>query len=558
MNISNKKRKTYSFQMPDTYVIIFFVVVFAAMLTYLVPTGKFDVYYNVYNSNNEVIEKVHTGESKKFKINNEYFLIDATSDNVFINKIGDNEPLSVINPDKAQSYEYKDNDKIKFKVIQEYGNFKNSGETNGVPLFKSGGEVGFFNFAFEGLVKGDKWGTAVGVVAFILISGGAFGIILKTGAIESGIFSMISKTKGAEVILLPILFILFSLGGAIFGMAEEAIAFSMIMIPLVIAMGYDSIVGIMITYVSTQIGFATSWMNPFSVAVAQGIAGVPILSGAGFRIILWILFTGLGVLYTMIYAKKIKKDPLKSIAYESDKYYRENFNSSDIKNEKFKIGHALVLLTITIGIGWIVWGVDTSGYYIPEIAGVFFTMGIVSGIIAVIFKLNNMTINDIAISFRKGAEDLVGAALIVGLSQGILLVLGGQSPFENTVLNTILNSISSVLFGLPAIVCAWFMYIFQSIFNFFIVSGSGQAALTMPLMSPLASMVGVSKQVSVLTFQLGDGFTNLIVPTCGSLIAILGVAKLDWKKWAKFQFKFQSLLFIASIIVISIAVIIGY
>lgn len=181
-------------------------------------------------------------------------------------------------------------------------------------------------------------------------------------------------------------------------------------------------------------------------------------------------------------------------------------------------------------------------------------MGIVSGIIAVIFKLNNMTINDIAISFRKGAEDLVGAALIVGLSQGILLVLGGQSPFENTVL----NSISSVLFGLPAMVCAWFMYIFQSVFNFFIVSGSGQSALTMPLMSPLASMVGVSKQVSVLTFQLGDGFTNLIVPTCGSLIAVLGVAKLDWKKWAKFQFKFQSILFIASIIVIAIAVMIGY
>lgn len=118
---------------------------------------------------------------------------------------------------------------------------------------------------------------------------------------------MISKTKGAEIILLPILFILFSLGGAIFGMSEEAIAFSMIMIPLVIAMGYDSIVGIMVTYVSTQIGFATSWMNPFSVAVAQGIAGVPILSGSGFRIILWVLFTVLGVLYTMIYAKKVKK-----------------------------------------------------------------------------------------------------------------------------------------------------------------------------------------------------------------------------------------------------------
>ena len=168
MNISNKKR--YSFQMPDTYVIIFFVVVFAAMLTYIVPTGKFNVYYKYYNKDNKIIEKVNNGESKKFKINNEDFLIDATNNDVIIKKIDNNETLSIINPDKAQSYDKEDN-KVSFKVIQEYGNFKSSGETNGVPIFKSGGEVGFFNFAFEGLVKGDKWGTAVGVVAFILISG---------------------------------------------------------------------------------------------------------------------------------------------------------------------------------------------------------------------------------------------------------------------------------------------------------------------------------------------------------------------------------------------------
>lgn len=503
----SKKKRDFSkgINVPDTYVIIFFVVLMAAILTYVVPQGFFateDVSYMIDGA-----EKTRT------------VIVD-------------------------NSFQY---------VTDDAGNKVREG----VKFFEPYGETGFSNYVFEGIVKGDKWGSAVGIIAFILVIGGAFGIILKTGAVERGILSMIKRTKGKEVLLIPILFTLFSLGGAVFGMGEESIPFAMILVPMVIAMGYDAIVGIMITYAATQIGFATSWMNPFSVAIAQGVAGVPVLSGAGFRIIMWVVFTAVGVAFTWIYAKKIKKNPELSVAYESDAYYRNDFKEASEIQSKFGTGDALVMLTILFGTLWVVWGVMQKGYYIPEIATQFLIMGVLSGIIGVVFKMNNMSVNDIASSFRDGAKDLVGAALVVGMAQGIILVLGGTSPTDGTVLNTILYSTSKLLMGLPSAFAAWAMYVFQSVVNFFVVSGSGQAALTMPLMAPLGDLVGVSRQVSVIAFQLGDGLTNLIVPTSGCLMGILGVARLDWSKWAKFQMKFQMILFAMASAFVIIAVMVG-
>jgi len=428
-------------KMPDTFVIIFFVVIFASLLTYIVPVGKFEMQEVTYITN--------TGAEKTRSV-----------------------PV-------PGSFSYE---------LDDQGNELK----RGIKLFEPGGEVGVTNYIFEGLASGDKWGTAVGIVAFLLVVGGAFGIILKTGAVESGIYSMISKSKGSELVLIPVIFILFSLGGAVFGMGEEAIPFAMLIIPIVIDMGYDSVTGILITYISTQIGFATSWMNPFSVAVAQGVSGIPVLSGAGFRIFMWIFFTAFGVIYRM---------------------------------------------------AWVVYGVVKEGYYLPEIATQFVIMGLIAGIIGVIFKLNNMSVNDIATSFRKGAEDMVGAALVIGMAKGIVLILGGTSADSPTILNTILNYVASALSNMSAAFCAWVMYIFQSVFNFFVVSGSGQAALTMPIMAPLSDLVGVTRQVAVLAFQLGDGFTNMIVPTSGILMAVLGIAKIEWGVWAKYQIKFQLILF---------------
>lgn len=510
------EEKKKSFQMPDTYIIIFFVVLFAALLTYLIPVGQFQTKEITYEKDGQTVTKD--------------VLQPETFTKTFVKEDGELVPA----PETGKSY------------------------TRGIDLFEPGGGMGIFNYAFEGIVSGSKWGSAVGVIAFILIIGGSFGIILKTGAIEAGILTVIKKTKGYDILIIPIMFLLFSLGGAVFGMGEEAVAFAMILVPLMIALGYDGITGILITYVATQIGFATSWMNPFSVAIAQGVAGIPVMSGAIFRGIMWALFTALGIGYTVWYARKIKKNPETSLSYESDAYFREDFKSSEDLHAKFGIGHGLVMLAIIATIVWVIWGVMAHQYYIPEIATQFFVMGLVCGVIGVIFKLNKMKVNDIAKSFRNGAKDLLGAALVVGMAKGIVLVLGGDSPTEPTVLNTVLHSAGNAVGSLPAAISAWFMYVFQTIFNFFVVSGSGQAALTMPLMAPLADIVNVSRQVAVLAFQLGDGFTNIIVPTSGALIGTLAVARLDWAKWAKFQIKLQLVLFgLASFFVI-IAVLIGY
>lgn len=499
-----KKKK---FQMPHTYIIIFGVILFAAILTMFIPLGKYETKEITYTMNGE--EKTRT----------------------------------VLDPD---SFEY---------VLDENGNRV----TKVAPIFgtEDFGGQGILNYVFEGLTTGNKNGTAVGIIAFILVVGGSFGIVLRTGAVEGGIMRVISMTNGKEIFLVPILTVLFSLGGAVFGMGEEAIPFVMILVPMFIAMGYDAVVGIMCSYVATQIGFGTSWQNPFGLAVAQGIAGIPVMSGAWFRIPLWIIFTALTCVFTMRYAAKVKKNPKLSVAYESDQEYREDFEKNGKADIPFTFGHKLVLLTILICMIWTIWGVVTQGYYIPEIASQFFVMGLVSGIIGLIFHLNGMQINDIPRAFDHGAADLLGAAMCVGMAQGIIIILGGTSATDGTVLNTILYTISNGMKNFPPVISAWLMYVFQSVFNFFVVSGSGQAALTMPIMAPLADLVGVERQVAVLAYQLGDAFTNFIVPTSGCLLGALAAAKLEWGQWAKFQIKFQGFLFVFASIAVIVTMMIG-
>jgi len=332
----------------------------------------------------------------------------------------------------------------------------------------------------------------------------------------------------------------------------------MILVPLVIALGYDAVVGVMITYVATQIGFATSWMNPFSVAIAQGIAQVPVLSGAPFRIFMWIFFTVLGAAYTMWYGQRVKKDETRSAVYDPDDPFRHEFQDVASLDITFGIGHKLVLVSIAAAMVWVVWGVVWHAYYIPELTTQFFVMGVAAGVIGVVFKLGDMRINDIALSFKQGARDILDAAIVVGMARGIVLVLGGDDPTVPTVLNTILYGAGQVIDQVPAVVSAWFMFVFQAVFNFFVVSGTGQAALTMPLMAPLADIAGVTRQVAVLAFQLGDGFTNIIVPTSGSLIGTLAVARIEWAKWARFILGFVLVLFIGASVFVVVAVLVGY
>ncbi|MBY6188339.1 putative basic amino acid antiporter YfcC [Marinobacter hydrocarbonoclasticus] len=492
-------------QMPDTLILIFFVALLAMGLTYLIPAGSFQT------------EEIH-------------YMVDGVE-----------KSRTVVDPDSFQ-YALDENGDVLY---------------NQVGLFEGGGGVGFLNFPFEGLVSGSKWGSAIGVIMFMLVIGGAFGVVMRTGTIDNGILRLISKTQGNEALFIPVMFSLFSLGGAVFGMGEEAVAFAIIIAPLMIRLGYDGVTTVMVTYVATQVGFGASWMNPFSVAVAQGIAGVPVLSGAEYRIALWVGFTLVGILFTMWYARGVKADPTRSYSYRTDKHFRDQ-PMGDVASSRWNLGDTLVMLTVLATMVWVIWGVVVNAWYIPEIASQFFTMGLVAGLIGVFFRLNNMTMNDVASSFKEGAAIMLPAALLVGCAKGILLLLGGGEASEPTVLNSILNSAGNTIGGMPEVLSAWFMLLFQSVFNFFVTSGSGQAALTMPLMAPLADLVGVTRQVAVLAFQLGDGFTNVIVPTSAPLMATLGVCRVDWGDWARFCWRFMLLLFVLASVAVVGAHLAGY
>lgn len=426
----------------------------------------------------------------------------------------------------------------------------------GVPVFAEGGDMGLLNLPFEGLVSGNKYSSAIGVFAFILITGASFGIITATGAVERGLMRLVALSGQADFLFIPTLFICFSLGGAVFGMGEEVIPFVLIFTPFLISLGYDSITTLLVTYVATQIGFATSWMNPFSLSIAQGIAGLPPLSGAGFRMACWGVFTFIGIVYTLRYARRVRLKPTSSLAWESDQSFREEGNSEQI-DTRFTPRDGLILITLLLGIVWIIWGVTTQGYYLPEIASQFFTMGIAAAIIGVLGN-PNLSANEAVEAFRKGAAQLLPAALIVAFAKGIVLLLGGDNPSVPSVLNTMLFYASQVFANTPEVVSAWGMFLFQSVFNLFVTSGSGQAALTMPLMAPLSDLVGVSRQTAVLAFQLGDGLTNIIVPTSAALMGCLGAAKLDWLHWCRFIIPFQATLFLLSSAVVVIAVLVDF
>ncbi|WP_390593013.1 putative basic amino acid antiporter YfcC [Simiduia litorea] len=421
-------------------------------------------------------------------------------------------------------------------------------EAQGLPLFAEGGAMGLLNTLFEGLVAGDKWGSAIGVFAFILITGGAFGVVFATGAVDAGIGKLVGTETKSTAWLLPTLFLLFSLGGAVFGMGEEAIPFTLMLAPVLVRLGYDGLSAVVVTYLATQVGFATSWMNPFGVAIAQGIAGVPLLSGAQVRLAIWLFFTALGMVWIWRYGRQLKNG-VPSLSAQTDTRLVACDNDNTIAT--FERGHCLILAVLCAGIFWMIWGVTVRQYYLPEIASQFFCMGLAAAVVGVWFKLNAMTANSAIAAFRHGAAQLLPAAMVVAFAKGIVLLLGGDDPNQPSLLNTLLFYAAGALGELPSTLTAWGMYVFQSVFNFFVTSGSGQAALTMPIMSPLSDLLGVTRQTAVLAFQLGDGLTNILIPTSAALMGCLGAAQIEWLVWIKFIWRFFLVIFcVASLCVI--------
>ncbi len=379
--------------------------------------------------------------------------------------------------------------------------------------------VGFFEL-FKAIPQG--YNDAASIIFFIFVVAGMFNVIMATGAIERGIGKLALATRGKEKILIPAVMAIFAAAGATFGINEEGIIFVPVGIALARAMGYDAIVGMSLVTLGASIGFSSGIMNAFTVGVAQGIAELPIFSGASLRIAVWIVMLIITAIYVTRYAKKVKADP--SLSYVLELEEAEKDQKLDLDNlEKLSVRDYLILLEVVVFFGILVYGVFKYGWYLTEIFALFVIMGIGAGFIA------GFGPSRIAVEFVNGAKGIVFGALVVGIARTILVVMT-----DGMIIDSFLHGLSGLISHLPKSVAAVGMLFVQALTNFFIPSGSGQAAATMPLMVPLADVLGLTRQTAVLAFQFGDGFTNNIIPTSSVLMGSLSVDKIPYEKWLKY------------------------
>ncbi|UCC40125.1 MAG: putative basic amino acid antiporter YfcC [Candidatus Aminicenantes bacterium] len=376
------------------------------------------------------------------------------------------------------------------------------------------------------------------IIFLIFIFGGAFSILGKTGAIESGIQRLarfFSRSRKSQKIVIPVLMVVFSLAGGVYGMAEESIPFVLIFIPLALSLGYDSIVGVSIPFLASAVGFAAAFFNPFTVGIAQGFSDLPLYSGLTYRLILWVIGTTIAIVFVVIYAEKIRKFPAKSPVYELDKTRDYSAAKGELRDSPWGTPQKIIIWTLFGGIGLLIYGILAKGWYMEEIAALFLGIGLVSGLIA------RIPPSEIAISFINGAKDVMNVTLIIAGGRAILIILN-----EAVVLDTILQFTAGLISSAPSIVTAHMMFFTQAIINFFIHSGTAQAALTMPVMAPLSDLVGITRQTTVLAFQMCE-VINPILPTSAVTMGVLGVAKIPWEIWAKWFLPLMIVLIVFSL-----------
>ena len=451
-----------------------------------------------------------------------------------------------------------------------------------------------FSALFDGFV--DK----ADIIVFIILIGGAFWIMNESRAIDVGIQSFLTTVRklervrffrflGVDNIVIALLMLVFSIFGATFGMSEETIAFTIIFIPLAISMGYDSIVGVSLCFVGAGLGFAGALLNPFTIGIAQGLSSLPLFSGIEYRLFCWLVINVIGISWVLRYAARIRTNPQRSLVYNDDAYWREKDHvkldqltyytplsawivfiailgvmiafsvlnpriTLHIGNSNYtgyflpaisglfllsgilslrKSLHFFILNLLMFTIVFLIVGVMGFDWFVKEIATLFLVLGLASGIAM------NKSANDIVKLFIAGMKDILSAAMVVGLAGGILIILE-----DGRVIDSLLYYISQSMNEFGKIASVSVMYVIQTIINIVIPSGSAKAALTMPMMSQFSDLIGVSRQATVMAFQFGDGFTNMITPTSGVLIGVLGVARIPYEKWVKWIAPFMLVLII--------------
>ena len=368
---------------------------------------------------------------------------------------------------------------------------------------------------YTGIVK------SASTITFMLIIGGAFEVITSTGALTA-LCKKLSKTFSKhKYAVIPVFLTLFSIFGFTMGMSSEVMIFVPIGITLALFLGLDKVTGTAMIALGAALGFTAGILNPFNVGVAQDIAELPLFSGMAYRIVILVILLAATSAYIIIYAKKVAANPEKSVIYgiqEDTEYTFEDVSDSISKSQ------IAVLVIMAAGFGILIYGLSKKGWYFEEMSGLFIFMGIACGLVS------GYGPSRIAKEFGNGAKGIVVGCLIIGIARTVEVILS-----DAKILDTIVYGIVNIVNVMPGSIKAVGMFICQSLINCVIVSGTGQAAVTMPLMVPVSDLVGISRQTAVLAFQLGDGFSNSVLPMSSSLMGYLAVSKIPYSKWLKFM-----------------------
>ncbi|HNT53215.1 MAG TPA: AbgT family transporter [Anaerolineaceae bacterium] len=368
--------------------------------------------------------------------------------------------------------------------------------------------------------------------------------ILKTGAFHGMVNRLLAKTNGKERFIIPLFMIIFGLAGSTYGEWDTIYGLIPIFVGLSIAMGYDAMVGLAMTGLAVALGFASSTTNPFTIGIAQSIAELPLFSGIGLRWIIFVVYMGLGIWWTMRYAQKVKNHPDASLVKGLD-FGSMKFDREELTKAPFTWKHSAMLISIFVTIAVIVYGTLKLGWYLDEMSAIF----LLSGLVISIFW--GYPPNKIGENFAIACAEMVAAAAMVGLARTCVVLLQ-----DANIIDSIIYGLYQPLQNLPAWAAAQGMLFVQNIVSFFILSGSGMAYAVMPIMVPLADLLEINRQVAVLAYQFGDGFTNLLWPM--GCAVFCSVAKIPMSKWYKFFLPLFGIIYILEMIFIAIAMLINY
>jgi uncharacterized ion transporter superfamily protein YfcC len=394
---------------------------------------------------------------------------------------------------------------------------------------------------FTAIPKG--MAQSASLIFFLFTVGAVFSLIQETGAITAVVYRMMEKFKNSKILLPVIIFSTVALGSTMLGMGAEFIPMIPVFLLVSKELGYDRLFGVSFLLMAEGIGWTTGITNPFNVQIAQQIAEVPIGSGVIFRIIFFIVCFAVGLRYFLRYGKKVRADPGKS-AMKDDKFELDTLQMEKVPLQR---KHKYIILAALILFSMIIYAVQTMGWGLIEMSGGFLAVGVITIFIC------GMNGDEAMKAMIKGLETMIVPALIVGIARGIQVVM-----VEGEVIDTLLHHAASILEQQPKLLAAQGMFLFQGTLNFWIPSASGQALVTMPLMTPLSDLIGLSRQLTVFIFMIGDGMSNIVIPTNGFLMAVLGIAGVPFDKWFRFILPLFLQLLVVGVAFIGIGYFVGY